>query len=68
LSRLSPAAQRLVAYNPMTGILELNRAVWFPAYWTSWRPVYFSVIGAVVILVLGFATFSRVERAVLKEL
>jgi ABC-2 type transport system permease protein len=68
LSRLSPAAQRLVSYNPMTGILEVSRAVWFPSYWTGWRPVYFSVIGAVVILVAGFAVFSRVERTVLKEL
>jgi ABC-2 type transport system permease protein len=68
LRNVSPALRKIDAYDPMTGILEINRAVWFPAYWTSWRPVYFSVIGAVVILVLGFAVFSRVESAVLKEL
>jgi ABC-type polysaccharide/polyol phosphate export permease len=68
LARLSPAAQRLYAYNPMVGILEVNRAVWLPGYWTSWRPVYFSVVGSVVILVVGFAVFIRVERLVLKEL
>lgn len=68
LNALSPSMQRLASYNPMVGILELNRAVWLPAYWTSWRPVYFSVIGAVVILVAGFLVFVRIERSVLKEL
>lgn len=68
LSRLTPTMRRWDSYNPMVGILELNRAVWFPAYWTGWRPVYFSAIGAVVILIAGFSVFARVERAVLKEL
>jgi len=68
LAKLSPSARRLESFNPMAGILELNRAVWLPQYWTGWRPVYFSVIGATVALVAGFLVFSRVERAVLKEL
>jgi ABC-2 type transport system permease protein len=68
LQRLTGRVRRIESYNPMTGILEVNRAVWFPNYWTSWRPVYFSVIGAVVMLVLGFSVFSRVEASVLKEL
>lgn len=68
LSRLTPQFRRYDSYNPMVGILEVNRAVWFPGYWTGWRPVYFSVIGAIVILVLGFSVFVRVERSVLKEL
>jgi ABC-2 type transport system permease protein len=68
LSNLSPAMQRLEAYNPMTGILAINRAVWTPAYWTGWQPVWFSVIGSVVILLVGFSVFARIERAVLKEL
>jgi ABC-2 type transport system permease protein len=68
LFRLPAQYQKLASYNPMVGIIELNRAIWFPAYWTGWRPVYFSVIGAVVILGLGFSVFARVERAVLKEL
>jgi ABC-2 type transport system permease protein len=68
LAKLNPSARILESYNPMVGILELNRVIWFPQYWTGWRPVYFSVIGAVVILILGFTVFARVERAVLKEL
>jgi ABC-2 type transport system permease protein len=68
LSHLTPQFRRYDSYNPMVGILEVNRAVWFPGYWTGWRPVYFSVIGAVIILVVGFSVFVRVERSVLKEL
>ena len=68
LAKLSPAAQRIVSYNPIVGILEMNRCIWFPSLWTGWRPVYFSVIGAFVTLIAGFLVFSRVEAAVLKEL
>jgi ABC-2 type transport system permease protein len=68
LSRLTPQFRRYDSYNPMVGILEVNRAVWFPGYWTGWRPVYFSVIGAFVVLIVGFSVFIRVERSVLKEL
>jgi ABC-2 type transport system permease protein len=68
LSRLAPRLQNLESYNPMVGIMQVNRAVWFPAYWTGYRPLMYSAIGAVVILVAGFSVFARVERAVLKEL
>jgi ABC-2 type transport system permease protein len=68
LARLHGQVRQIISYNPLVGILEVNRAVWFPAYWTGWQPVYYSVIGSVVILVIGFAVFARVESAVLKEL
>jgi ABC-2 type transport system permease protein len=68
LRSLPANAQKLEIYNPMAGILELNRAVWLPAYWTGWRPVWGSVIGSVVILIIGVNVFARFERAVLKEL
>jgi ABC-2 type transport system permease protein len=68
LNRLSPTLQHYDAYNPLVGIFEVYRATWLPGYWTSWRPVYFSVVGAVVIFIVGFTVFSRVERNVLKEL
>jgi ABC-2 type transport system permease protein len=68
LAGLSPHLRLVESYNPMVGVLELNRAVWLPAYWTGWQPVWFSIAGAFVILGLGFSVFARVERAVLKEL
>ena len=68
LSAVAAVARRCstsTSYNPMVGILEINRAVWFPAYWTGWQPVFFSAIGAVVILSLGFARLRprRARRA-----
>lgn len=68
LISLSPSLRQTESYNPIVGILEINRAVWLPAYWTGWQPVIFSAIGAVVILVGGFSVFARIERTVLKEL
>jgi ABC-2 type transport system permease protein len=68
LQRLTGSIRAIDSYNPMVGIIELNRAIWFPGYWTGWRPVEFSAFGAVVILLLGVSVFARVERAVLKEL
>jgi ABC-2 type transport system permease protein len=68
LRRLTGHVRQLACYDPMTGILEINRAVWLPAYWTNWQPVYYSVVGSVAVLVIGFIVFARVERAVLKEL
>jgi ABC-2 type transport system permease protein len=68
LWRLPAKFQTLVAINPLVGVLELQRAIWFPAYWTGWQPVINSVIGAVVVLIAGFTVFARTERTVLKEL
>ncbi|HVX71081.1 MAG TPA: ABC transporter permease [Mycobacteriales bacterium] len=68
LSRLTTPMQHLASINPMVGILTINRAVWLPAYWTGWQPVLYSAIGSLLFLLLGFAVFARVERAVLKEL
>lgn len=68
LSSLSPGIRRIDAYDPIVGILEINRAVWLPAYWTGWRPVWFSIIGSFVVLAVGFSVFSRLEATVLKEL
>jgi ABC-2 type transport system permease protein len=68
LYNLNGAARRIASVNPLVGILEVQRAIWFPAYWTGWRPVWFSVIGSLVIFVAGFVVFTRVERTVLKEL
>jgi ABC-2 type transport system permease protein len=68
LISVSPSMRRWESYNPIVGILEISRAVWLPAYWTGWRPMEYSAIGAVVILVAGFSVFARLERTVLKEL
>lgn len=56
--------------NPLVGIFELHRAAWFVDKKTGfeWTPVYLSVIGCIVVFLLGYWTFMRLERPVLKEL
>jgi ABC-type polysaccharide/polyol phosphate export permease len=54
--------------NPMVGILELNRAVWFPDRFVGWGPVVLSGVVSIVMLSVGWTIFIRLERLVLKEL
>jgi ABC-2 type transport system permease protein len=60
--------------NPLVGIFELHRAAWFlpenHAHQTyfEWTPIYFSMVGCVVVFLFGYWTFTRLERPVLKEL
>lgn len=68
LQNLSASLRRVAMVDPLVGILEMQRAVWFPAWWTGWRPVIFSVVGSALVFVVGFAVFARFERTVLKEL
>jgi ABC-2 type transport system permease protein len=68
LQKLPAKYRAIEAINPLAGVLELQRAVWFPAYWTGWQPVFNSVVGAFIVLIAGFTVFARTERTVLKEL
>lgn len=54
--------------NPMIGILELHRAIWYPENFHGWTTVSFSAIGSVLLLVVGWVMFRRLEPQVLKEL
>jgi len=54
--------------NPLVGIFELDRAAFYPQYFGEWRAVWVSAIGCTVMFVIGWFTFIRVERSVLKEL
>jgi ABC-2 type transport system permease protein len=68
LQKLPAKWRAIEAINPLTGVLEMQRAVWFPSYWTGWQPVFNSMIGATIVLIAGFTVFARTERTVLKEL
>jgi ABC-2 type transport system permease protein len=68
LSRIPAQYRGLEAINPLTGILEMQRAVWFPGFWTGWQPVFNSIIGSCIVLVAGVSVFARTERTVLKEI
>lgn len=57
--------------NPLLGIFEMHRSVWF-ANFEGLTPTTIaltaSVIGSILMLVIGYWTFRRLEMSVLKEL
>ncbi|HEX4654134.1 MAG TPA: ABC transporter permease [Mycobacteriales bacterium] len=54
--------------NPLVGIIELQRAVWFPHQVPSWHVLVVSCGGALIAFIGGWAAFIKLEPAVLKEL
>ena len=56
--------------NPMAGILEVMRAGLFPhdEFPILWGAIAASAMTSIALLVIGFQVFSRLERAVLKEI
>lgn len=56
--------------NPLTGVLEMMRAGFFKhdRYPISWGAITTSVVVSLVLLVVGFVVFRRLERSVLKEI
>ena len=57
----------VIEANPMTGILSLYRGGLFPSA-ISWKSVGVSATISVLLLVIGARVFTRLERAVLKEI
>jgi ABC-2 type transport system permease protein len=55
------------ALNPVAGILELCRAGFFPDQ-LVWRHVEHSALACLVLLLVGWVVFARLERTVLKEI
>ena len=73
IEKLPDVIVRFYTFNPFVGILELNRAVWFPDELSnagiSWiSAVLPAVVLSGVLFALGWTVFARLERAVLKEL
>lgn len=59
--------------NPLVGIVELNRMVWYPHYLglapaTVFQHAAISAGVSVLLFIIGWATFMRLEPAALKEL
>lgn len=55
------------AFNPLAGIFSLYRGAFFPGQ-LDWYAVAVSAFISLVLLAIGLLVFSRVERAVLKEI
>jgi ABC-2 type transport system permease protein len=58
----------LYTLNPMVGITSLYQSVLFPETFVGWWVVLIAFIGSFVVFAAGWATFARLESAVLKEL
>lgn len=57
----------LFALNPLSGIVELCRAGFFPGH-VNWVHVGLSTVVSIVVLLVGWTVFARLERTVLKEI
>lgn len=64
---LPPIVRRLYELNPMTGIVAMYRAGFFPEE-LHWHAVIASVLVTVIIFAAGWWVFARLEAAVLKEI
>jgi len=54
--------------NPLVGIFQLHHAVWYPDEFPDARLLGTTIAGSLLVLVVGWWTFRRLEPAVLKEL
>ena len=67
LGDLPPGLQPWAALNPLAGIFSLYRAAFFPGQ-LDWFAVGVGSAVSLVLLATGLLVFTRVERAVLKEI
>jgi ABC-2 type transport system permease protein len=62
----------LYKLNPLVGIIELNRLIWYPHYLITPTAVFhhamMSAVSSTLILIAGWWTFMRIEPLALKEL
>lgn len=54
--------------NPLVGIFQLHHATWYPDEFPDARLLSVSVAGSLLVFLVGWWTFRRLEPAVLKEL
>ncbi|MBM0236766.1 ABC transporter permease [Micromonospora sp. ATA32] len=54
--------------NPLVGIFQLQHSIWYPDQFPDGRLLATTVVGSLLVLVVGWWVFRRLEPAVLKEL
>jgi ABC-2 type transport system permease protein len=67
LDNLPESFQLVGAFNPLTGIIGLYRASFFPSQ-LDWFAVAVSAAMSVVLLIVGYIVFRRTIKSVLKEM
>ena len=66
LTNVPEGARALTYINPLVGILGLYRMAWWPEEHEGWEAYATSFTVILVLMVIGFATFRRFERKILK--
>jgi ABC-2 type transport system permease protein len=61
-------AHKFFVLDPLVGIFDLHRAIFFPNTSVTPGVIAISVVGAVLSFVVGWLVFIRLERSMLKEL
>jgi ABC-2 type transport system permease protein len=61
-------AHRFFVLDPLVGIFELNRKVFFGDIPVTGGMITTSIVGALLFFIVGWAVFIRLERPMLKEL
>ncbi|AAZ56571.1 hypothetical protein JCM3263A_29490 [Thermobifida fusca] len=58
----------LYQHNPLAGIFQMHHAVWYASEAPPASVLWTTVGGAILVMLVGYVTFRRLESAVLKEL
>ena len=66
--RIHGAAHVLFTLDPLVGIFELHRKIYFPETHITAFMMVVSVVGSFLFLFIGWAVFIKLERSMLKEL
>jgi ABC-2 type transport system permease protein len=61
-------AHKLFVLDPLVGIFELHRKIFYPETSVTAFMLTVSIVGSVLVFVVGWAVFIRLERAMLKEI
>ena len=68
LSQLGPTVKQLVELNPLTGLVEAMRWMVISGYTTSLRVTAYSLIVTVIVAVVGWRMFTRLETTMADEI
>jgi lipopolysaccharide transport system permease protein len=68
VSVLPEWAQRVISYNPMTGVITAYQTILLYGKWPAWSDLWPAVIGAVLLCALGVRLFARRSGEMVDEL
>jgi ABC-type polysaccharide/polyol phosphate export permease len=67
-AELSDTIRAIVDLNPLTGVIEATRWMMLQGYYPSFGPIALSLVESVVVLVVGWLVFTRLETTMADEI